>query len=216
MTQTELEYSLCCLSEELLRREGRKAVILMDDFDWLMRNARKYHYEEDMRLFLMSFLNTTHAVMIMTGCYGGWGLPLTYSVLDHRYGEYFGFTEEETDACLSFYGMKNKKKEVLSWFGGYRIAEREMVKPFTSLDEICIGKEVHDFTICTPLAENMAYEEYHGSTEAFWTSLLYEGLLTVESNELEHGRIFYTLRIPNRKSRQLLAACDVYQKLTSA
>ena len=58
------------------------------------------------------------------------------TILDNKYSRYFGFTQQETDEMLSFYGMDDKKAEVAEWYNGYIFGETEIYNPWSLLKYI--------------------------------------------------------------------------------
>lgn len=41
------------------------------------------------------------------------------SILDVRYDAYFGFTRDEIQAMLAYYGYRDRLEEVCEWYDGY-------------------------------------------------------------------------------------------------
>lgn len=66
------------------------------------------------------------------------------SVMDEDYDQYFGFTENEVDKMLDYYGVSNKKEELKGWYDGYLFGDEEIYNPWSVINYIAKG--------CTPQA----------------------------------------------------------------
>ena len=66
------------------------------------------------------------------------------TVFSKDFSQYFGFTQEEVDEALSFYGIEDKKAEVRDWYDGYRFGNTEIYNPLSFMKYV---KED-----CTPMA----------------------------------------------------------------
>lgn len=53
------------------------------------------------------------------------------SILDNRYGEYFGFTTDEVKEMAEYYGMPEKYNEICEWYDGYRFGKTEIFNPWS-------------------------------------------------------------------------------------
>lgn len=61
------------------------------------------------------------------------------SVMDKEYESYFGFTQEEVTAMLSYYGVSEKKKELKEWYNGYLFGNIEIYNPWSVINYISKG-----------------------------------------------------------------------------
>ena len=52
----------------------------------------------------------------------------TDSVLHTRFGDSFGFTQEEVEELLAYYGLSEQLEEVKKWYDGYLFNDFEMGK----------------------------------------------------------------------------------------
>jgi hypothetical protein len=55
------------------------------------------------------------------------------SILSDFYDEYFGFTQGEMDAILSYYGLESKTQIVKDWYNGYLFGRAEVYNPWSSV-----------------------------------------------------------------------------------
>jgi hypothetical protein len=57
----------------------------------------------------------------------------TISILSDYYDEYFGFTQEEMDTMLHYYGIESKTQTLKEWYDGYLFGRREVYNPWSSI-----------------------------------------------------------------------------------
>ena len=53
------------------------------------------------------------------------------TVIDTRYGDYFGFTEAEVNTLAKYYGLEDKLSEIRKWYDGYRFGTNEIYNPWS-------------------------------------------------------------------------------------
>lgn len=58
------------------------------------------------------------------------------SIMDTSYAEYFGFTQEEVDRMLVFYGLEQNRDAVRSWYNGYQFGNTEVYNPWSVINYI--------------------------------------------------------------------------------
>ena len=88
--------------------------------------------------------NKSLGFTVITGClrisresiFTGLNNLKVVSVLDNSYAEYFGFTQEETDKMLSFYGIDNRSEEIKRWYNGYLFGSVEVYNPWSVINYI--------------------------------------------------------------------------------
>jgi len=49
------------------------------------------------------------------------------------YSEYFGFTQDEMDALLQYYGLEDQMQLVRDWYNGYLFGDTEVYNPWSSV-----------------------------------------------------------------------------------
>ncbi|MCL1804016.1 MAG: AAA family ATPase, partial [Eubacteriaceae bacterium] len=54
-----------------------------------------------------------------------------YTALDEEYSAYFGFTEEEVAAMLSYYSLEGRMADMKEYYDGYRMGAYEMFNPWS-------------------------------------------------------------------------------------
>ncbi|MCD8294331.1 MAG: AAA family ATPase [Clostridia bacterium] len=158
----EYERSLLFLSEMLRKKNGVKPIILIDEYDAPLQDGCAKGYYNEVSLFLSGFFeaaltanpNLEFAVIagvlgIAGNLYGGLDGVKTYSVLDKKYGEFFGFTREETGDLLEYYGAEDKLDEVCKWYEGYHIGDAIVLNPWSVVKYVSEGFEPKDYWIKT-------------------------------------------------------------------
>jgi hypothetical protein len=139
--------SLKFLSRCLENYHGRKAVILIDEYDVPIENSWSCGFYKEMIAFIRQLLssalkdNPHLQLSVITGClrvskdsiFTGLNNLDMASVLNNYYSGYFGFTQDETDAMLDYYGLDAKKQIVREWYNGYLFGNTEVYNPWSCL-----------------------------------------------------------------------------------
>lgn len=137
--------ALKSLSECLMQHHGKKVIILIDEYDVPLENAWFHGFYDEMvgfiRTFFESALKTNSALdrAVITGClrisresiFTGLNNLMVNSIRTRDFGEYFGFTPEETIEMLSAYGLSDKVDEVRKWYDGYLFGDSEVYNPWS-------------------------------------------------------------------------------------
>jgi hypothetical protein len=147
--RNEYSTSVKFLSECLEKYHGRKAVILIDEYDVPLENswARTPRFYDEMVDFIRPLLSSAFKdnpclqFAVITGClrvskesiFTGLNNLKMDSVLSNAYSEYFGFTQNETDAMLDYYGFGGKKQIVRDWYNGYLFGNTVVYNPWSCL-----------------------------------------------------------------------------------
>ena len=135
---------LCCW---LWMHHGVKPVVLIDEYDVPIAKAAERGYYREMvdviGLFLGNALKTNNYLGrgILTGClraakesiFTGLNNFQNCSILDSENDELsqgFGFTEEETNEVLSYYGLDEYRDEVKNNYDGYNFGTVHMYCPW--------------------------------------------------------------------------------------
>ena len=145
--------ALAFLSECLAKYHGRKVFILVDEYDVPLENAYFAGFYEEMIGFIRSLFESalkTNPYLergVITGClrisresiFTGLNNLQIHSVLSPYYCDCFGFTAEEVEECLAYYGLTEKYPELKDWYDGYRFGSAEIYNPWSILNYIKIG-----------------------------------------------------------------------------
>ena len=135
------------LSECLFKYHGKKALILIDEYDVPLENAYFRGFYGEMIDFIRSLFESalkTNPYLeksVITGClrigkesiFTGLNNLETDSVLHTRYGNAFGFTQGEVEELLAYYGLRKQLEEVKKWYDGYLFNNFEIYNPWSLL-----------------------------------------------------------------------------------
>lgn len=133
------------LSKCLFKATGKKAVILIDEYDVPLENAYFRGFYEKMADFMRSFfesaLKTNDGLQfaVITGClriskeriFTGLNHLNIISVLDQTYSEYFGFTEQEVLQMMAYYQSQRRFLTMKEWYDGYLFGNTEVYNPWS-------------------------------------------------------------------------------------
>ena len=146
-TETEYVYSIKNLCVYLERFYNQKPIILIDEYDVpLQRAYLNNYYKQAINFFrglLQEALKTNNSLefAVITGClrvskesiFTGLNNLEINSILDKQYSEHFGFTQEEVDKMLEYYGLEDKREEIKNWYDGYKFGISDIYNPWSVL-----------------------------------------------------------------------------------
>jgi Predicted AAA-ATPase/PD-(D/E)XK nuclease superfamily len=144
-TYANISDSLKDLTEYLFQYYKEKPIILIDEYDIPVHSGYIYQYYEKavnlFRNFLSAALkdNPNLFKSVLTGIlrisreslFSGLNNLKAYSFLNSKYGEYFGFTEDEVGHLLHKAELKNKANEIKNWYNGYKIGDHILYNPWS-------------------------------------------------------------------------------------
>lgn len=150
VNEVELASALEKLSKMLATHYGIAPIIIIDEYDTPIQEGHsKDFYEEIIRfmrnLFSGAFKdNKNLSYGFLTGIlriaqesmFSGLNNLVVNSVMDEEYNQYFGFTEEEVDRMLDYYGVSEKKDELKEWYDGYLFGGKEIYNPWSVINYI--------------------------------------------------------------------------------
>jgi hypothetical protein len=139
--------SLKFLSKCLENYHGKKAVILIDEYDVPLENSWACGYYEEMIAFIRPLLgsalkdNPHLQLAVMTGClriskesiFTGLNNLAVISILSDSYSEYFGFTQIEVDTMLEYYDLNSKTSIIKEWYNGYLFGNTVVYNPLSTI-----------------------------------------------------------------------------------
>ncbi|MDY2957832.1 AAA family ATPase [Floccifex sp.] len=146
-TEIELQNALNYLTYCLEKHYQSKVIILIDEYDVPLQSAYENGYYEDMVDFLRSVFssslktNSSLEKGILTGClriskesiFTGLNNFKSFSILDIKSSQRFGFTHEEVKNLLDYYGLGQYIQEVKEWYDGYLFGDTEIYTPWSTL-----------------------------------------------------------------------------------
>ena len=165
MDEEMLTSSLEVLSSLLCRHYGKKAILLIDEYDVPLDKAFQHGYYNEMVLLIRGLfgqvLKTNEFLQfaVLTGClrvskesiFTGLNNFDVNSIVDVEHDEQFGFTDSEVQRLLEDYGLNERAGIVKEWYDGYRFGNANIYCPW---DVIKYTKKL----LADPYAE----------PEAFW------------------------------------------------
>lgn len=133
MTNETVFRALNSLAACLFRYYGKKAIILLDEYDTPMQEAYINGYWEEFTGFMRSMFNATFKTnpymerAVMTGItrvskeslFSDLNNLRVVTLTSEAYSTCFGFTEKEVFAALDSYGMSGEKEKVKKWYDGF-------------------------------------------------------------------------------------------------
>ncbi len=150
-TQHNIENSLSLLSKTLFKQYSQQVVILIDEYDTPPIHASYLHgYYSEFIEFIRNLLsgafkdNVFLYRGVITGIlrvsresiFSGLNNIATYTILDTRYSDKFGFTINETKEILDSFGLIDKYIKVSDSYNGYKIGEETIFNPWSILNFI--------------------------------------------------------------------------------
>lgn len=156
--------SLKFLSDLLYEIHQKKVIILIDEYDVPLQNAWLNGFYDKMVDFIRSLFdaalktNDSLEFGVLTGClriskesiFTGMNNLNVNSISEVQFSEYFGFTDEEVQAMLNFYGLEQYHAIAKQWYDGYHFGRTEMYCPW-DITKYC------NSLIYNPDAEPQAY-----------------------------------------------------------
>ena len=145
--EKEVAKALAFLSECLFKYHKKKTIILIDEYDVPLENAYFEGFYDKMIKFIRSLFESalkTNPYLeksVITGClriskesiFTGLNNLETDSVLHTRFGDSYGFTQEEVEELLAYYGLSEQLEEVKKWYDGYLFNDFEIYNPWSIL-----------------------------------------------------------------------------------
>ena len=150
MNGSELTFSLQTLSQLLYRHYGQKTVILIDEYDVPLYKAFQNGYYQEMVSLLRGFfgqaLKTNEFLQfaVLTGClrvskesiFTGLNNFKVLSIMDSRFDEQFGFTDDEVKKLLASYGLASHFPETKEWYDGYHFGNADVYCPWDVINYV--------------------------------------------------------------------------------
>lgn len=142
--------SLRMLSQLLYKHYGKKAVILIDEYDVLLDKAFQNGYYKEMVSLIRGLfgqaLKTNEFLQfaVLTGClriskesiFTGLNNFKVMSITDSRFDEQFGFTDTEVKKLLADYNMDSHFDEVKEWYDGYHFGKADVYCPWDVINHV--------------------------------------------------------------------------------
>ena len=135
------------LSECLYKYYGKKAIILIDEYDVPLENSYLRGFYDEMVDFIRSLFesalktNDHLEFAVITGClriskesiFTGLNNLEVNSILEKNYEEYFGFTERDMKRLCDDYNLSNKYELIREWYNGYVFGDVDVYNPWSAV-----------------------------------------------------------------------------------
>ena len=240
----EYANSLKNLTSFLYKYYKKEVILLIDEYDIPLITAHKYGYYDEIinfyKIFLGEALKTNQYLkmgvltgiirVIRTGIFSDLNNLKVYSILEKKYSEFFGFTEEEVKEALQFFDIEEELVNVKYWYDGYKFGDSELYNPW-SIINFLDGRELKNYWVGTSenfLIKNILENSTSRTNEILeklfneeeveeaitgtsdlsilmdskevWELLLFSGYLTVKEKIDED---IYSLKLPNMEIKKL-------------
>ena len=240
----DLKEALKFLTRILYEKYNKKVVVLIDEYDIPLITAHKYGYYNEIinfyKIFLGEALKTNQYLkmgvltgiirVIKTGIFSDLNNLKVYSILEKKYSEFFGFTEEEVKKALQYFNIEEELTNVKYWYDGYKFGNSELYNPW-SIINFLDGRELKNYWVGTSenfLIKNILENSTSRTNEILdklfneeeveeaitgtsdlsilmdskevWELLLFSGYLTVKE-KLDDD--IYSLKLPNMEVKKL-------------
>lgn len=143
-TESDLRNALKTIMRMMYAVYGKKVILLIDEYDVPLAKANANGYYREMldliRGIMSASLKTNEFLefAIVTGClripkesiFTGVNNFASYSVLDKRFSQYFGFTDEEVKQMLAAFNLSDKEELVQKWYDGYLFGDTKVYCPW--------------------------------------------------------------------------------------
>lgn len=144
MNQKIMGSSMLWLTKLLEKHYNKKVVVLIDEYDVPLAKAHENGYYDKMVLLIRNMFgnvlktNNSLAFAVLTGClriakesiFTGLNNFKVYSITDEEFDETFGFTGEEVQEMLAYYGLSSCFDKVKEWYDGYRFGNTDVYCPW--------------------------------------------------------------------------------------
>lgn len=144
-SEADNQNSIFFLSKCLETYFGKKAIVLIDEYDVPLENAFSCGFYERMVVFLRAFFekglkdNVSLEFAAITGClrvsresiFTGLNNFNIASVRNDKYAEYFGFTVKEVEELCRYYSMDDRYPVMKDWYNGYTFGKKEIYNPWS-------------------------------------------------------------------------------------
>ena len=164
--------SLLNLSRILHEYHKIAPIIIIDEYDTPIQQGYTKGFYDEVVMFMRNFFsgglkdNRHLSYGFMTGIlrvakesiFSGLNNLKLNSILDERYGQYFGFTSDEVKEMAKYYGVPEKYKEIYEWYDGYRFGGYEILNPWSVISYFnnrCKPKAFWQFTGSNDILEDI-------------------------------------------------------------
>lgn len=145
LDQSLLEQALHNLTQYLFKHYGVKVWLLIDEYDTPIQSAFLHGFYPEMISLIRALFGTalkTNPYLekaVITGIlritkeslFSGLNNVKVYTLLDSKYGEYFGFTESEMTELLTQAKLEQHADAIRHWYNGYLAGSTVIYNPWS-------------------------------------------------------------------------------------
>ncbi|SEA95153.1 Predicted AAA-ATPase [Pseudobutyrivibrio sp. ACV-2] len=151
--EVELSSSLQKLSKMLAVHYGKAPIIIIDEYDTPIQEGYSKEFYDEIIGFMRNFFsggfkdNSYLSYGFLTGIlriaqesiFSGLNNLTVNSVMDEQFDDFFGFTGNEVQKMLAYYGALDKAEEVRDWYDGYIFGNKEIYNPWSVINYLSKG-----------------------------------------------------------------------------
>ena len=207
LTGVEFQRSLLNLTRMLSLHHHSRTVILIDEYDTPIQQGYSKGFYKEVVSFMRNFLsgglkdNPDLAFGVLTGImrvskenlFSGLNNLMVNTVLDEKYSDYFGFTEEEVQEMASYYRRTTAMDEIRFWYDGYRFGNTEIYNPWSVTNYFASGGKAK------PYWANTSDNEFIREILAGLTPEIADELVKVLQEEEIHASLDMEVIYPRMK-----------------
>ena len=205
-SDVDVTSALYHLSDYLYRYYGKKAIILLDEYDTPMQEAYVGGYWQELVAFTRSLFNSTFKTNpymergIMTGITRV-SKESVFSDLNHlrvvtttsdKYATSFGFTEEEVFAALDEYSLSEEQEKIKYWYDGFIFGKQKDIYNPWSVISFLSEKKYDTYwasTSSNKLVSKLLQEGHRDIKEKFETLLSGETIKTPIDEHIVYNQL---------------------------
>jgi hypothetical protein len=179
---SDIKAAIKYLSVYITRKFNKSPILLLDEYDTPIQEAYLKGYYSEMIDLMRSIMgqalkdNSFLTKAVVTGItkisqeslFSGLNNIAVYSLLKEKYGQYFGFTEEEVSQLIAETKQRASLDSIKEWYNGYQIGRYVLYNPWS---------------IISCLANNGALQPYWVNTSS---NELINRLLSRASVDVKH------------------------------
>lgn len=148
--EVDISSALERLSKILAIHYKKNPIIIIDEYDTPIQEGYIKEFYDEIISFMRNFFsgafkdNKYLSYGFLTGIlrisqesiFSGMNNISVHSLFDEEYESYFGFTEDEVENMLSYYGKLDKETELKNWYDGYLFGKKEIYNPWSVINYI--------------------------------------------------------------------------------
>ena len=247
--QSKLGNALKKLIQFIHRKYKVPPILLLDEYDTPIQEAYMKNYYDKMISFMRTLLgpalkdNKDLGKALLTGItrvsqeslFSGLNNVQVYTMLDHKYGQYFGFTEAEVVQVLPE-GLD--LEPIKQWYNGYKIGNLELYNPWSITKCLTNDGKLKPYWMNTSsnalvfslieggpemvrekfdnllqgiaqtqtIDETIVFQGIENNEDAIWTLLFHAGYLNILEHERDaFGSIIAEIAVPNQEVLSIYA-----------